>query len=43
LLTGGTDGAYPSSGLLMDAQGNFYGTTGGGGALGFGEAYKLTP
>jgi hypothetical protein len=32
-LTGKTDGNGPSSGLIRDSAGNFYGTTGGGGAL----------
>jgi len=30
-FTGGTDGAYPSSGLTTDLAGNFYGTTSAGG------------
>jgi uncharacterized repeat protein (TIGR03803 family) len=36
----GEDGGAPFGGLAVDAQGNFYGTTGG--FFGFGEAYELT-
>jgi uncharacterized repeat protein (TIGR03803 family) len=39
----GADGIIPLSGLIFDASGNLYGTTGDGGALGFGTAFKLTP
>ena len=44
----GTDGAYPSGNLIMDASGNPYGTTsrGGGSTLctfGCGTVFKLTP
>ncbi len=35
------DGAGPSSGLVRDPAGNVYGTTGGGGAYGFGTVFKL--
>ncbi|HLY57032.1 MAG TPA: choice-of-anchor tandem repeat GloVer-containing protein [Stellaceae bacterium] len=41
--TGCRDGQNPESGLVMDAAGKLYGTTGGGGAAGHGVAYKLTP
>ena len=42
---GGTsgDGMTPYSGLIMDGAGNLYGTTGYGGANGFGTVYELTP
>jgi len=50
---GGTDGGYPSGGLVFDAAGNLYGTTGGGGNLnlcqrepvnfGCGVIFKLSP
>jgi len=47
-FTGGTDGGVPSSGLIMDAAGNLYGTTRSGGDLsecsnfGCGTVFKLT-
>ena len=37
----GTDGANPSGTLIRDSAGDFYGTTGAGGAAGFGTVYKL--
>lgn len=37
-----TDGQTPSSGLVMDASGNFYGTTGMGGPNNTGTVFKLT-
>jgi uncharacterized repeat protein (TIGR03803 family) len=43
---GGTcpDGESPEAGLVQDAQGNFYGTTtGGGSSSGYGTVFKLTP
>jgi uncharacterized repeat protein (TIGR03803 family) len=36
----GTDGANPVGGLLLDASGNLYGTTAGGGT-GYGTAFEL--
>jgi|SRR5579862_4412 len=48
-FAGGSDGAHPQAGLLMDKAGNLYGTTyyGGGGARcpagGCGTVFKLTP
>ena len=36
------DGAVPGGSLVADGQGNLYGTTGGGG-LGFGTVFELSP
>ena len=41
-FTGGADGANPLTGLTMDKNGSFYGTTYAGG-VGFGTVYKLVP
>jgi len=38
---GAPDGALPNGPLVKDAAGNFYGTTGSGGAFGFGSIYEL--
>lgn len=35
--------SWPSSGLIQDSDGNFYGTTRLGGAYGNGSVYKITP
>ncbi len=38
------DGEYPDAGLIQGSDGNFYGTTDGGGANGnYGTVFKLTP
>lgn len=47
-FTGGTDGSLPIAGLVMDAQGNLFGTTYHGGFIsqggdGFGVVFKVTP
>jgi uncharacterized repeat protein (TIGR03803 family) len=42
-FTGGKDGAGPMSSLLMDAKGNLFGTTYGGGASNAGVVFRLTP
>ncbi len=37
------DGVYPYAGLIMDKKDNLYGTTYGGGAIGWGTVFKVTP
>lgn len=41
-FAGGSDGATPTTGLLMDTAGNLYGTTTGGGPYGAGTVFKVT-
>ena len=36
------DGGSPVEGLVLDANGNLYGTTQQGGTYGYGTAFKLT-
>jgi uncharacterized repeat protein (TIGR03803 family) len=36
------DAAFPSGGLIFDKQRNLYGTTGSGGAYGYGTVFRLT-
>jgi uncharacterized repeat protein (TIGR03803 family) len=43
VFTGGTDGLFSFSNLVADTEGNLYGTTNGGGANGYGVAFKVTP
>jgi uncharacterized repeat protein (TIGR03803 family) len=38
----GPDGSYPAGGLTLGTDGNYYGTTVGGGAYGFGVVFKVT-
>ena len=38
-----TDGADPIAGLIQATDGNFYGTTQGGGAPGWGTVFKIAP
>ncbi|MEJ0047628.1 MAG: choice-of-anchor tandem repeat GloVer-containing protein [Rhodospirillales bacterium] len=42
-FAGGSAGAYPMAGLVIDAQGNLYGTTYAGGAGGVGTVFRLEP
>jgi uncharacterized repeat protein (TIGR03803 family) len=38
-----TDGSVPNPGLVQATDGNFYGTTSGGGTNSFGTVFKITP
>jgi len=40
-FTGGADGGFPESPLVLDPAGNLYGTTDIGGASGFGNVFKV--
>jgi uncharacterized repeat protein (TIGR03803 family) len=42
-FSGGADGLYPVAGVTLDANGNLYGTAGGGGAYGYGVVWEITP
>jgi uncharacterized repeat protein (TIGR03803 family) len=42
-FTGGSDGGFPISNVVMDASGNLYGTTYEGGSNGLGVAWEITP
>jgi len=42
-FTGGEDGARPLSTVLIDPQGNLYGTAQVGGAYGYGVVWEITP
>ena len=42
-FTGGNDGYWPSSNVVMDASGNLYGTTQSGGQYGYGVVWEITP
>jgi uncharacterized repeat protein (TIGR03803 family) len=37
------DGSGPTANLIEASDGNFYGTTQGGGAHGYGTIFKITP
>jgi uncharacterized repeat protein (TIGR03803 family) len=39
----GHNGAHPGGGLIFDAAGNLYGTTGEGGDWGYGTVFEITP
>jgi uncharacterized repeat protein (TIGR03803 family) len=42
-FTGGKDGGFPAAPLIMDSVGNLYGTAAGGGNLGWGLVFEITP
>ena len=42
-FTGGVDGGQPQSRVVLDADGNLYGTTANGGAYNDGAVFKITP
>ncbi len=42
-FTGSADGQNPIGGVLLSSDGNLYGTADGGGANGFGTAFRTTP
>ncbi|MGH9500604.1 MAG: choice-of-anchor tandem repeat GloVer-containing protein [Terriglobales bacterium] len=42
-FTGGADGSHPRGGLIRDASGNLYGTTGAGGNFGSGTVFVVSP
>jgi len=42
-FTGGADGSIPWGAVVLDANGNLYGTTYSGGAHGDGVVWEITP
>jgi|GEM_PF-619849 len=42
-FVGSPDGAVPLAGLVQGSDGNFYGTTGGGGTSNVGTVFRITP
>ncbi len=42
-FSGGTDGANPQGGVVLDTNGNLYGVTPGGGTTGGGTVFELSP
>ena len=42
-FTGGNDGAAPYDGVILDRNGNLYGTTSAAGAGGHGVVFEITP
>jgi uncharacterized repeat protein (TIGR03803 family) len=41
-FTGGADGAIPFAGVILDKEGNLYGTTGVGGTFGAGTVFEIS-
>jgi uncharacterized repeat protein (TIGR03803 family) len=41
-FTGGNDGGYPLAGLVLGSDGNFYGTTAGGGTNDYGTVFQFS-
>jgi len=42
-FAGGSNAAYPDAGVIVDTNGNLFGTTAAGGAGSFGAIYELSP
>ncbi len=42
-FTGGDDGGYPISNVIVDASDNLYGTASGGGSQGYGVVWEIAP
>jgi uncharacterized repeat protein (TIGR03803 family) len=42
-FTGGNDGGNPWGNVILDANGNLYGTASSGGAYGAGVVWEITP
>ena len=42
-FTGGNDGGFPLSNVILDSKGNLYGTAYLGGAAGYGVVWEITP
>jgi len=42
-FTGGADGIFPQAALILDKNGNLYGTTEYGGSFDLGTVFELTP
>jgi uncharacterized repeat protein (TIGR03803 family) len=42
-FTGGLDGSQPEGGVVVDANGNIFGTASAGGAYGYGVVFEISP
>ena len=42
-FTGGSDGGFPVSSVVLDSSGNLYGTASQGGSDGYGTVWEITP